>query len=330
MAVYLTGDLHGGHDMDKLRPESWPSGRSLACDDFLIVCGDFGFPWDLSEVQGRDVAWLESQPWTTLFVDGNHERFDYWDERPCEPWRGGRVQRLRPGSSILRLMRGEVFEIDGSTYFTMGGATSVDREWRIEGVSWWPQELPDEGDFARADAALAARGWQADYVITHACSTRMLPRALYPDSEYRHPDRDRLTDYLNMLEDRLKFRHWYCGHYHVDRDIDGRHTVLYQEIVPAGAGVGGGRAAGQRVHVKECPSGAMRAPKNPVGYTYAELAGFLGCDVRKIRAAMSGQTVGIDEATGEVLVYPHDARRVARELVRGHGGGEAFLGGCKV
>lgn len=43
MTVYVTGDIHSGLDMQKLR--DWELGDSLASDDYLIVAGDFGFPW---------------------------------------------------------------------------------------------------------------------------------------------------------------------------------------------------------------------------------------------------------------------------------------------
>ena len=172
MTVYVTGDIHGGLDMQKLR--DWELGDSLGSDDYLIIAGDFSFPWDFSAEECADIAWMESRPYTVLFVDGNHERFDHWAERPMEPWHGGLTQRLSDTSSIRRLMRGEVFELDGKTVFTMGGATSVDRAYRIPYSSWWPQELPDERDFDDARARLDEVAWKVDCVITHTCSTRML------------------------------------------------------------------------------------------------------------------------------------------------------------
>ena len=106
MTVYVTGDVHGGADMQKLR--DWELGDSLASDDYLIVAGDLGFPWDFSAEECADIAWLESRPYTLLFVDGNHERFDHWAERPMELWHGGLTQRLSDTSPIRRLTRGEV------------------------------------------------------------------------------------------------------------------------------------------------------------------------------------------------------------------------------
>lgn len=64
MTVYVTGDIHSGLDMQKLR--DWELGDSLTSDDYLIVAGDFGFPWDFSAEECADIAWLESRPYTVL------------------------------------------------------------------------------------------------------------------------------------------------------------------------------------------------------------------------------------------------------------------------
>ena len=229
MTVYVTGDIHGGVDMQKLR--DWDLGDGLTSDDYLIIAGDFGFPWDFSAEECADIAWLESRPYTVLFVDGNHERFDHWAERPMELWHGGLTQRLSDTSPIRRLTRGEVFEFDGSTIFTMGGATSVDKEYRIPYSSWWPQELPDERNFEEARTKLDSVGWKVDYVITHTCSTRMLSPTLYPGPGWNYPAVDRLTAFFDELEDRLDYKRWYYGHLHRDANPAERHTVLYDCIV---------------------------------------------------------------------------------------------------
>ena len=52
---------------------------------------------------------LEEKPFTTLYVDGNHENFDRLYGYPIENWQGGKVHKIRP--SVLHLMRGQVFEI---------------------------------------------------------------------------------------------------------------------------------------------------------------------------------------------------------------------------
>ena len=68
--------------------------------------------------------WLEGKPFTTLFVDGNHENFDRLYAYPVEEWHGGKVHKIRP--SVIHMMRGQVFAIDGKSVFTFGGASSHD------------------------------------------------------------------------------------------------------------------------------------------------------------------------------------------------------------
>ena len=45
---------------------------------------------------------------------------------PTEEWNGGKIQRIRP--HVIHLMRGQVFDLQGYSFFTMGGARSHDIE----------------------------------------------------------------------------------------------------------------------------------------------------------------------------------------------------------
>lgn len=235
MAIFVTGDLHGGFDGEKLL--TWDEGERLTRGDYLIVAGDFGYPWDYSEEECFEIAELERGPYTVLFVDGNHERFDHWDDRPREAWRGGQIQRMSDTSPIRRLCRGEVFELGGAKIFCMGGATSVDRATRTPFFDWFPQELPGEDEFEHAREVLNGHNWTVDYVITHACAQNIAPKALWPAYGWQTPQSDRLTMFLNEVEERLTYKKWYFGHFHRDRNIDEKHVLLYNEIVRLGEGL---------------------------------------------------------------------------------------------
>ena len=255
MAVFLTGDTHG--DFSRLRRESFYEQDGLGKEDFLLVCGDFGGLW---YGDGRDddaLDWLERRPFTTLFVDGNHENFDALNRLPVQNWHGGRVHALRP--SVLHLMRGEVFALEGRRWFVMGGARSHDIEggilepddprrkererrlrrhylsYRVNHESWWAQELPDEAEYANARANLDRCGWQVDEIVTH-CAPTGVQRQL---SDLYGPDA--LTDFLEEVRGRCRFRHWFFGHYHDNRSLLGGFTLLYEQIVPLGRGEGGSR-----------------------------------------------------------------------------------------
>lgn len=72
---------------------------------------------------------MDSQPWTILFVDGNHENFELLDDYPVSSWHGGKVHFIK--ESVIHLMRGQIYTIDGLTFFTFGGGYSCDIETRV-------------------------------------------------------------------------------------------------------------------------------------------------------------------------------------------------------
>ena len=90
------------------------------------------------EAEARRV--LRELPVTTLFVDGNHENFEQLNSYGVDIWNGGKVHFVE--SKIIHLMRGQVFDIDGTRFFTFGGAHSIDKNLRAEGITWFPEEIP--------------------------------------------------------------------------------------------------------------------------------------------------------------------------------------------
>ena len=122
MAIFITGDTHG--DFTRFKKKIFYEQAELTKDDCVMIAGDFGGIWDGGAEERHWLDWLEAKPFTTLFVSGNHENFDMLAEFPIEDWHGGRVQRVRP--SVIHLMRGQIYDIQGRTFFTMGGASSHD------------------------------------------------------------------------------------------------------------------------------------------------------------------------------------------------------------
>lgn len=220
--ICITGDIHRTQDIRKILPSSFDyAGKTK--DDCLIIAGDFGCIWTGDKQDDTLLDWFASLPLTVLFIDGNHENFDLLNALPVETWHGGKVHRVR--DSLFHLMRGQVFEIGGKTWFTFGGGTSMDRHMRTPGVSWWPQELPDQAEMEEGFRNLEKNGWHVDYVLSHCAPLFILKQIVPPAGG------DILNTYLNEVASRLTFRHWYLGHYHIDRDLSGRYSVLYQRIV---------------------------------------------------------------------------------------------------
>lgn len=254
--IYVTGDTHG--EFLRFNASSFPDQAHMTKDDVVIVCGDFGGIWRQESGQ-EERFWLdqlERKRFSLLWVDGNHENYSRLnsDEFPIVNLYGGHAQQIRP--SIYRLLRGEVYEIQGKKFFTFGGAKSHDiedgildpddyddprkfqsayRQWRmkgrmfrVKGVSWWPEELPSDAEMEKGIKELEAVNYEVDYVITHclphdvAYMLSMYAGGFYPD---------RLMFYFNdLLRRGLRFDRWYCGHYHTDRTVMGKFHVLYRNI----------------------------------------------------------------------------------------------------
>lgn len=221
MSLFVCGDTHGDVDVRKLTSKFFDASE-LTKDDYVLICGDAGIVWDEGNYDKYIQRWYNEKPWTTLFIDGNHENHDALDRLPVEKWCGGKIHRI--SDSIIHLMRGQVFEIDNHSIFTMGGASSHDKLYRTEGVSWWGKEIPSLNEYMEANVNLANRGNEVEYIFTH-CASTITQRKI---AEWY--EADSVTSYLNMVED-IKFKHWFFGHYHVDEMIDDTHTALYQKVV---------------------------------------------------------------------------------------------------
>ena len=226
--IFITGDTHRTdllciHHFCDNHPE-------LTKDDYIIIAGDFGGGWSMDTLE-RDLQPFSDLPVTVLFVDGNHENFDLINSYPVEMWNGGKVHKIKP--DIIHLMRGQVFEIEGKTIFTFGGATSIDKDYRVEGESWWSQELPTYEELDEGVANIKRYGNRVDYIITHSCSERAFAYPIIQNNatiKYHCPE----VQMLSYIEEIATFKHWFFGHFHLDAELGDRYTALLHNVVMLG------------------------------------------------------------------------------------------------
>lgn len=144
-------------------------------------------------------------------------------------WRGGKVHMI--DDSIYHLMRGQVFDIDGKKFFTLGGAYSHDKQWRTEGLSWWAEEVPSQEERSEALVNLDANDWKVDYVVTHDAPISIAKRLI----EHKWDrDTDEYEEWLQTeIADKLDFKHWFFGHHHTNCVIvdNKKYQALYYDIV---------------------------------------------------------------------------------------------------
>ena len=220
--IYITGDTHG--EQARFSPATMPGEDKWGEDDILIICGDFGFLFANDARENAFLDKLSEKPYTICFCDGNHENFPAIYAYPQEEWNGGRVHRIR--KNIFHLMRGQVFLIEGKKIFTMGGAYSIDKYMRKDGLSWWKEELPTNGEYREATQNLRETGNCVDYIITHTAPREMIRRmGKYPDMHDAE-----LTGFLEWIMYEVKFKKWFFGHWHTDVEFDDRFRTLWFDV----------------------------------------------------------------------------------------------------
>ena len=229
MAIYITGDTHGELSTRKLSSKTFKEGHSLTKNDYVIIAGDFGLIFHPVQTPGEKywLEWLESRPWTTLFVDGNHENFDKLNTLPIIDKFGGKVGKV--SESICHLRRGEIYLIDNKKVLAFGGAASIDKLYRQEGVSWWKDEIPSYADMDNCLCNLEKHNNKVDIIVAHTCPNFLVPSIIAKSGSYEK-ESDPTAKMLDHIVSTCEFDSYYCGHWHVHW-LNGKYNFLYGHIV---------------------------------------------------------------------------------------------------
>ena len=230
--VFVTGDTHGR--VERFSSKNWPEGKTLDRDDYVIVLGDCGLVWhnypNTEEVYWTD--WLDNKPWTTLFVDGNHENHPRLLGLPEYNKFGGKVGKLK--ENIFHLKRGHVFRIHKKTFFAMGGAYSIDKGSRQDGISWWKEEIPSYKELDRGLENLERHNNKVDFIIAHTGPSSICDEYMDFIDARRYGDEisakiNVVEKYFERLIEIVEFDGFYFGHWHDQWDFNKYH-ILYEDI----------------------------------------------------------------------------------------------------
>lgn len=218
MSIFVCGDIHSTLDINKL--DQFINRDDLNENDYLIICGDTGICGFSKEQEFLTREYLRSLPMTVLFADGNHESFDTLNNYPVDEWHGGKVHIIE--ESIIHLMRGQIYLIDGKRFFVLGGAYSTDRQGRTLGYTWFEEELPSKEEYEEAWKNLKAYNYEVDYIITHTCPYEVITELGYEC----HDEELEQVRFFQEIADRIDFQDWYFGHFHEDVDVDNFHCRI--------------------------------------------------------------------------------------------------------
>lgn len=210
--IYLLSDIHG----DMHFPGLAEYLEKASDRDLLLILGDMELSFEESEKNRAFTEEFLKIRKNIAFLDGNHDNFAYLNSFPTEEWHGGTVNRL--SEYIVHLKRGNIYELEGDRFFVFGGCKSSPK-WKEMGL-WFPGEEPQEEELALARDNLKVCGYQVDYILTHK----------YEQTPGRGTVSEKLRELTDFIDEKVRFRIWYAGHWHTEGRADEKHMFLYDRL----------------------------------------------------------------------------------------------------
>jgi Icc-related predicted phosphoesterase len=181
--------------------------------------GDVGFLWLKNENRDSlNFEILSKRKFPVLCVMGNHDPIYGRSDLPEEDIGIGEkvivVNKNNP--FIAYLKRGKIYTIDSYKILVLGGALSIDKDRRIEGISWWKEEYWSDKEKKDLLKLLKSEN-EFDFVLSHTGPYKIN----YELACMGIPGRDKKMDdevgELNeKVDKKIKHRGWFCGHWHYD------------------------------------------------------------------------------------------------------------------
>lgn len=216
--IYITGDKHA----DFSEVYEFCCENKTTVDDILIVLGDAGINYYADDKDYLLKNSLLQYPITLFCIHGNHE------ERPeniktykTKIFHNGIVYYEEEYPNILFAKDGEVYDFNGNKTFVIGGAYSVDKDFRLlKGYRWYPSEQPNESIKKTVIEKLKVMHNNVDIILSHTCPYKYLPRETFLSGIDQSKVDNSTEHFLDKIEEENKYKIWYCGHYHIDKKID--------------------------------------------------------------------------------------------------------------
>jgi hypothetical protein len=201
---------------------------------YHIILGDCGFMWPGNQkIDLFNYKALARRPFPVLCVIGNHEPILGMSNLPeTDIGIGETVYQINDNPFVAYLKRGKVYTIDGFKFLVLGGALSIDKDYRVPNRSWWEKEYWTEQE-KRDLFQLLESEKTFDCVLSHTGPNR-INKLLFEYPEYSskliQDEVARLNDHIDA---QIQYREWWCGHWHEDichykANANRRYQYLYR------------------------------------------------------------------------------------------------------
>ena len=242
MSILLSGDFHINADKELftiLKTELIKKYGEEKYDEikYHIILGDAGFLWpDNTSREIYIYNTLKERPFPILCVLGNHDPvLGRKDLQEVDIGIGEKVIVVKNENPFIAyLKRGKIYNIEGKKFLVLGGALSVDKDYRIPGLSWWKEEYWNKTEEDSLLKLLKEEN-SFDYVLSHTGPSRInkiiyssMKKKLFPLTF------DEVAAFNEKVDGQIICKQWFCGHWHVDQyyhcnDLKRDYQYLYRK-----------------------------------------------------------------------------------------------------
>lgn len=229
---YISGDCHGEFG----NIDFFCRYHRTDLSDVMVLLGDVGLNYFLDQSDRKKKQQLSGLQLTFFCIHGNHEVRPYNIATYIKKeWHGGIVYYEPEYPNLLFAKDGEIYDLDGKKAIVIGGAYSVDKNFRLQaGFPWFLDEQPSEETKTYVESRLKQCDWSVDYVFSHTCPKYMMPNDRSLEFIVQGRVDDSTEEWLERLSVKMHFEKWYFGHFHENRTC-GNFEMLYEEIRELGS-----------------------------------------------------------------------------------------------
>jgi hypothetical protein len=205
--------------------------------EYHIILGDAGFMWPGNYIADlRNYKVLAHRSFPILCVIGNHEPILGMSDVPEVDIGIGEKVLLVNGADpfIAYLKRGKVYKIENKNFLVLGGALSIDKDFRQPNISWWENEYWSEEEKETLFLALK-KETKFDYVLSHTGPSR-INRIISPLRRAGLLPKffDEVATLNEMIDSQITCKQWFCGHFHkniyyYDKNLERGYQYLYKD-----------------------------------------------------------------------------------------------------